>query len=82
MRNVDTGRAKIRKKPTPSAGSLAAVADFWEQHDSTEYFSEGDLASLRTWTKGEKVRHVFVALDGWQYELIPLGKRPRRKVPA
>ena len=82
MRKIGIERANPRKKPIPPSASLAAAADFWERHDSTEYFSGEDLVPLRTWTKGKKVRHVYVAPDGRQYELIALSNRPRRKIPA
>jgi hypothetical protein len=78
-----TGTARDKKKgPSPPSGNLECVAEFWDARDSTSYFAKEDLVPLRTWTKGRKVRHVYVAPDGSQYEMIPLRKRPRKSVPA
>lgn len=44
--------------------------------------SPTDLVPFRTWTKGRKVCHVYVAPDGAQYEMIPIPKRPKRRIPA
>ncbi len=58
------------------------AAEFWDTHDSAQFFSKGDLVPLRTWTKGRRVRHIYVAANGSQFEMIPLKKRSKRKIPA
>ena len=80
MKRIGTARDKNR--PTPPSGDLARVGQFWDAHDSTTYFAKEDLVPLRTWTKGRKVRQVYVAPDGSQFEMIPLRRRPRKTVPA
>jgi hypothetical protein len=83
MKEIGTaGNNRRKKRPTPPPGDMARVAEFWDTHDSTTYFAKEDLVPLRTWTKGGKVRHVYVAPDGSQYEMIPLRRRPRKIVPA
>ena len=82
MKKLGIGRDNAKKKPIPPSRGLARVAEFWDSHDSTEYFSKEDFAPLRTWTRGRRVRHVYVAPDGSQYELIPLRRRPKRTIPA
>jgi hypothetical protein len=86
MKRTGTARGKVRRKPTPPSGSLRGAAGFWDRHDATRLFSRADLVPLRTWTKGRKVRHVYVAPDGSQYELIPIpsdadGYPPGRPCP-
>lgn len=82
MKKIGAVRDKRKKGPTPPSGDMARVAGFWDRHDSTTYFAKEDLVPLRTWTKGGKVRHVYVAPDGSQYEMIRLRRRPRKAVPA
>jgi len=82
VRKVAAKCDKRKMRPMPPSGDVARVAEFWDTHDSTTYFAKEDLVSLRTWTKGRKVRHVYVAPDGSQYEMIPLRRRPRKPVPA
>lgn len=84
MKKIGTGRdrSKGKKRPTPPSGTLTRAAGFWDAHDSTAYFTNKDLVPLRTWTKSRKVRHVYVAPDGSQYEMVPLRRRPKRTIPA
>jgi len=82
MKKTGTTRDKGKKRLNPPSGDMARVAEFWDTHDSTTYFAKEELVPLRTWTRGRKIRHVYVAPDGSQYEMIPLRRRPRKTVPA
>jgi hypothetical protein len=82
MKRTGAAQSKGKRKPWPPSGSLRAAAEFWDGHDATRLFSRADLLPLQTWTKGQKVRHVFVAPDGSQYELLPLPRRAKRRIPA
>lgn len=82
MKRTGTARDKAKRKPTSPTASLREAAEFWERHDATQLFSQADLVPLRTWTKDRKVRHIYVAPNGLQYELIPLRRRPKRSIPA
>jgi len=82
MKKTGTIRDKGKKRLNPPSADMARVAEFWDTHDSTTYFAKEDLIPLRTWTRGRKIRHVYVAPDGSQYEMIPLRRRPRKTVPA
>ena len=82
MKKTGTTRDKGKKRLNPPSGDMARVAEFWDTHDSTTYFAKEELVPLRTWTRGRKIRHVYVAPDGSQYEMIPLRRRPRNTVPA
>lgn len=81
MKKIGTARNR-KKLLTPPSGDVQSMAEFWDRHDSTSYFAKDDLVPLRTWTKGRRVRHVYVAPDGSQYEMIPLRRRPRKTIPA
>ena len=82
MKKIGIAPSKRERRPTPPTGSVERVAAFWDTHDSSQYFPEGDLVPLRTWTKGKKVRHVYIAPDGLQYEMIPLKRKPKAPIPA
>jgi len=79
---ISRNKAKPQKKPTPPSGNRVEAAEFWETHDSTQFFSHEDLVPLRTWTKGRRVRHIYVTANGSQFEMIPLRKRSRKRISA
>ena len=60
-----------RLKPIPKFRSRKEERDFWDTHDTTEYFDQGSLVKLTPHIKDVKLIHVYVAPDGSRYIMIP-----------
>jgi hypothetical protein len=60
-----------RLKPIPKFRSRKEERDFWDTHDTTEYFDQGSLIKLAPHIKDVKLIHVYVAPDGSRYIMIP-----------
>jgi len=73
-------RRWLRKlKPIPKFRSRKEEQEFWETHDTTEYFDEKSLVELAPHIKDIKLIHVYVAPDGSRWIMIPQ-KMKKRKV--
>jgi hypothetical protein len=64
------GRLK-KLKPIPKFRSTKEEREFWETHDTTEYFNKESLIELAPHIKDVKLIHVYVAPDGSRYIMIP-----------
>jgi hypothetical protein len=64
------GRLK-KLKLIPKFRSRKEERDFWEIHDTTEYFDEEDLVKLAPHIKDVRLIHVYMAPDGSRYIMIP-----------
>jgi len=65
-------KRRLRKlKPIPKFRSREEERDFWENHDTTEYFDEKSLIKLAPHIKDVELIHVYVAPDGSRYIMIP-----------
>ena len=60
-----------RLRPIPKFRSRKEEREFWEAHDTTEFFDEESLVKLAPHIKGVKLIHVYVAPDGSRYIMIP-----------
>ncbi len=61
-----------RLKATQTFQSRAEEREFWDTHDSTEYFDDSKMVRLAPLMKGRKLVHVFVAPDGIRWEMRKL----------
>jgi hypothetical protein len=64
------GRLK-KLKPIPKFRSKKEEREFWESHDTTDYFDEKGLIKLAPHMEDVKLVHVYVAPDGSRYVMIP-----------
>ena len=65
-------RRRLRRlKPIPKFHSRREKREFWETHDTTEYFDERSLVKLAPHMKDVNLVHVYVAPDGSRYIMIP-----------
>lgn len=71
------GRLK-RLKPIPKFRSRKEEREFWETHDTTEYFDEESLVKLAPHIKDVKLIHVYVAPDGSRWIMIPENMKKRK----
>ncbi len=60
-----------RLKSIPKFRSRKEEREFWETHDTTEYFDEESLVKLAPHMKDVRLIHVYVAPDGSRYIMIP-----------
>ncbi len=60
-----------RLKSIPKFRSRKEEREFWEIHDTTEYFDEESLVKLAPHMKDVRLIHVYVAPDGSRYIMIP-----------
>ena len=60
-----------RLKPIPKFRSRKEEREFWDTHDTTEYFDERSLVKLAPHIKNVELIHVYVAPDGSRYIMIP-----------
>jgi len=60
-----------RLKPIPKFRSKKEEREFWDTHDTTEYFDEESLVRLAPHIKNVDLIHVYVAPDGTRYIMIP-----------
>jgi hypothetical protein len=60
-----------RLKPIPKFSSRKEEREFWETHDTLEYFDEESLVKLAPHMKDANLVHVYVAPDGSRYIMIP-----------
>lgn len=71
-------RKSKRLKPIPKFSSRKEEREFWETHDTSEYFDEKRLVKLAPHMKGVKLVHVYVAPDGSRYIMIPEDLKKRK----
>jgi transposase len=72
-------RRKLRRlKPIPKFSSRKEEREFWETHDTTEYFDEESLVKLAPHIKDVKLIHVYVAPDGSRWIMIPEDMKKRK----
>lgn len=67
-----------RLKPIPKFRSRKEEREFWETHDTTEYFDEKSLVELAPHIKDVKLIHVYVAPDGSRWIMIPQEMKKRK----
>ena len=67
--------AKSKIKPIPKFRSKAEEREFWDTHDTTDYFEDRDMVPLAPLLKGKKLVHIYVAPDGVLYEIRKLSSR-------
>jgi len=66
-----------RLKRIPKFKSLAEEIEFWETHDSTEYFDDSEMMPLAALLKGVQLVHIYVAPDGTRYQIKKLPKKQK-----
>jgi len=71
-------RKSKRLKPIPKFSSRKEEREFWETHDTSEYFDEKRLVKLAPHMKGVNLVHVYVAPDGSRYIMIPEDLKKRK----
>lgn len=72
-------KGQLRKlKPIPKFRSRREEREFWETHDTTEYFDEKSLVELGPHIKDVKLIHVYVAPDGSRWIMIPEDMKKRK----
>jgi hypothetical protein len=65
-------KGRLRKlKLIPKFHSREEEREFWDTHDTTEYFDEESLVKLAPHIKDVKLIHVYIAPDGSRYVMIP-----------
>ena len=65
-------RRRLRRlKTIPKFSSRKEEREFWETHDTMEYFDERSLVKLAPHMKDVNLVHVYVAPDGSRYVMIP-----------
>ena len=52
-----------RLKPIPKFRSRKEEREFWDTHDTTEYFDQKNLVKLAPHIKDVKLIHIYVAPD-------------------
>jgi hypothetical protein len=67
-----------RAKPIPKFSSRKEEREFWETHDTTEYFDEENLVKLAPHMKDVNLVHVYVAPDGSRWLMIPEDTKKRK----
>ncbi|MGA2318792.1 MAG: CopG family antitoxin [Thermodesulfobacteriota bacterium] len=67
-----------RLKPIPKFRSRKEEREFWDIHDTTEYFDEQSLVKLAPHIENVKLVHVYVAPDGSRYVMIPEDIKKRK----
>jgi hypothetical protein len=65
-------------KSIPKFCSREEEREFWDTHDTTEYFDEQSLVKLAPHIKDVKLVHVYVAPDGSRYVMIPEDIKKRK----
>ena len=75
-------KSKKPRDPLPdSFPSWREAAEFWDTHDTTEYFDQKSLVKLAPHIKDVKLIHVYVAPDGSRYIMIPEEmKKPKTQI--
>jgi hypothetical protein len=74
---------KLRRlKPIPKFCSRKEEREFWDTHDTTEYFDEKGLVKLAPHIKDIDLVHVYVAPDGSRYVMIPEDMKKRKAQTA
>ena len=72
-------KRRLKKlKPIPKFHSRKEEREFWETHDTTEYFDEKSLIKLAPHIKDVKLVHVYVAPDRSRYIMIPEEMKKRK----
>lgn len=71
-------RKSKRLKPIPKFRSRKEEREFWETHDTSEYFDEKRLVKLAPHMKDVKLVHVYVAPNGSRYIMIPEDLKKRK----
>jgi hypothetical protein len=64
-------------KAIPKFRSRKEEREFWETHNTTDYFDEESLCKLAPHMKEVKLIHVYVAPDGSRWLMIP--ERAKRR---
>jgi len=64
-------RKPKKLKPIPKFPSRKEEREFWETHDTLEYFDEKRLVKLAPHMKDVRFVHIYVAPDGSRYIMIP-----------
>lgn len=67
-----------RSKPIPKFRSRKEEREFWDTHDTTEYFDDKSFINLAPHIKDVKLVHVYVAPDGSRYVMIPEDIKKRK----
>ena len=67
-----------RLKRIPRFHSTEEEREFWEAHDTTEYFDEESLIKLAPHLKDVKLIHIYVAPDGSRWIMIPEDMKKRK----
>jgi hypothetical protein len=65
-------------KSIPKFRSREEEREFWDTHDTTEYFDEQSLVKLAPHIKDVKLVHVYVAPDRSRYIMIPEEMKKRK----
>jgi hypothetical protein len=58
-------------KRIPRFHSREEEREFWDTHDTTEYFDEESLVRLAPHIKNIELIHVYLAPNGTRYIMIP-----------
>jgi len=66
--------SKNKIKPIPKFKSRAEEREFWDQHDTTEYFDDQEMVSLTALLEGVRLIQVYVAPDGSRWEMRRLSE--------
>jgi hypothetical protein len=69
-------------KSIPKFRSREEEREFWETHDTTEYFDEQSLVKLAPHIEDIKLVHVYVAPDGSRYIMVPEDMKKRKAQTA
>jgi len=65
-------------KSIPKFRSREEEREFWDTHDTTEYFDEQSLVKLAPHIKDFKLVHVYVGPDGSRWIMIPEEMKKRK----
>ncbi len=72
-------RKRLRRlKPIPKFRSRKEEQEFWDTHDTTEYFAEENLVKLAPYIKDIKLVHIYITPDGSRYIMIPEEMKKRK----
>ncbi|MBI3597637.1 MAG: hypothetical protein HY203_10835 [Nitrospirae bacterium] len=69
---------KSRTKPIPKFKSRSEEREFWDTHDTIEYFDDREMVPLAPLMKGVKLVQIYIAPDGTRWEM----RRLSRERPA
>jgi len=65
-------------KRIPKFRSRKEEREFWETHDTTEYFDEEDFIKLAPHVKDIKLIHIYVAPDRSRWIMIPDSRKSKQ----